>query len=156
MAKVGRFQVMATLQAARALELGLTLDEAKSWGLNRAIFYAAAKRGFRRRGGGTSAEDSGARRGATVADRSRFELGGEVAFLADSDQDPRRFEIGEEPQSPEDFDREIARRFPDWERAWSNAQQIITATPPDDLNSAHRFYEHVYKPRRDELANAWS
>jgi hypothetical protein len=45
--KVGRFQVMATLQAARAKELGLSVTAAKSWGLNRAIYYAAAKRGFK-------------------------------------------------------------------------------------------------------------
>ena len=44
---VGRFQVMAVLQAARALCLGLSEDSSKSWGLNRAIFYAAAKRGFK-------------------------------------------------------------------------------------------------------------
>jgi hypothetical protein len=39
---VGRFQVMATLQAARAKTLGLPMGSAKSWGLNRAIYYAAA------------------------------------------------------------------------------------------------------------------
>jgi hypothetical protein len=42
---VGRFQVMALLQAVRAKALGYPLDEAESFGLNRAIFYAAAKRG---------------------------------------------------------------------------------------------------------------
>lgn len=47
---VGRFQVMATLQAARAFVLGMAIDSARSFGLNRAIFYAAAKRGFK--GGG--------------------------------------------------------------------------------------------------------
>jgi hypothetical protein len=35
---VGRFQVMALLQAARAKVLGYPLDEAQSFGLNRAIF----------------------------------------------------------------------------------------------------------------------
>ena len=45
---IGRFQVMAMLQAARAYRLGLPLESSLSWGLNRAIFYAAAKRGFRR------------------------------------------------------------------------------------------------------------
>jgi hypothetical protein len=71
---VGRFQVMALLQAARAKALGYPLDEAESFGLKRAIFYAAAKRGFNR------------------------------------------------------------------------------AT----LESRRKFYEEVYKPRRDELAKAWS
>src|SRR5258708_32692411 len=53
---VGRFQVMALLQAARAKVLGHPLDEAQSFGLNRAIFYAAAKRGFK---GGPSAKQPG-------------------------------------------------------------------------------------------------
>ena len=44
---VGRFQVMALLQATRAKVLGYPLDEAESFGLNRAIFYPAAKRGFK-------------------------------------------------------------------------------------------------------------
>jgi hypothetical protein len=35
---VGRFQVMALLQAARAQALGYPLDDAESFGLNRAIF----------------------------------------------------------------------------------------------------------------------
>ncbi len=48
---IGRFQVMALLQAARAHVLGYPLDEAKSFGLNRAIFYAAAKKGFKGRTG---------------------------------------------------------------------------------------------------------
>jgi hypothetical protein len=56
MPKIGRFQVMAILQAARAEALGLPEDSAYSWGLNRAIFYAAAKRGFR---GGTAARAGG-------------------------------------------------------------------------------------------------
>src|SRR3989442_12894480 len=42
---VGRFQVMAPLQAARAKTLGLPTASAKSWGLKRAIYYAAANRG---------------------------------------------------------------------------------------------------------------
>ena len=37
---VGRFQVMATLQAARARALDLPADSARSWGLNRAVYYA--------------------------------------------------------------------------------------------------------------------
>jgi len=42
---------MALLQAARAHVLGLPLESAYSWGLNKAIFYAAAKRGFKGDGG---------------------------------------------------------------------------------------------------------
>ncbi len=35
-----------SLQAARTFLLGLILELAESWGLNRVIFCAAAKRGF--------------------------------------------------------------------------------------------------------------
>ena len=54
MAGINRFCVMATLQAARAHLLGLKLDEAYSWGLTKAIFFAAAKRGFKGGSGRTS------------------------------------------------------------------------------------------------------
>jgi len=43
MVGLGRFQVMALLQAARYYKLHGDLEKAKSWGLNRAIFYAWAK-----------------------------------------------------------------------------------------------------------------
>jgi hypothetical protein len=47
---------MALLQAARAQALGYPLDEAESFGLNRAIFYVAATRGFQ---GGTGSKHTG-------------------------------------------------------------------------------------------------
>ncbi|MGZ3622771.1 MAG: hypothetical protein ACXWPG_06675 [Ktedonobacteraceae bacterium] len=53
---VGRSQGMALLQAARAKALGYPLDEAETFGLNRAIFYAVAKRGFK---GGTGSNHPG-------------------------------------------------------------------------------------------------
>src|SRR5205085_12635879 len=97
MGKVGRFQVMATLQAARAQELGLAPDEAKSWGLNRAVFYAVAKRGFRNAGGvTTSRQDRGAATGDEHrADRGNQEyvLGGEKAYLGRGRGPALRFAI---------------------------------------------------------------
>jgi hypothetical protein len=157
MARVGRFQVMATLQAARALALGLPLDEAKSWGLNRAIFYAAAKRGFgRSRSGARQAAQERGRPAVEERPRPSVEIGGEEAFLAAAGAAHRRFQIGDEPQTPEEFDREIAGRFPDWQRAWAEAQRIIAAADPADLNSAHAFFDRVYKPRRDTVARTWS
>src|SRR5438309_11909338 len=80
MAGINRFCVMATLQAARAHLLGLKLDEAYSWGLNRAIFIAAAKRGFKGGSGGRS--ESGA--GETRPPEARpdvFRLGDDMAFI---------------------------------------------------------------------------
>jgi hypothetical protein len=154
MARVGRFQVMATLQAARAVALGLSLDEGKSWGLNRAIFYAAAKRGFRQPRKGTGAPEE--KRARAPSAEAMYELGGEHAYLAHGSTHPLRFQIGDEEQTPEDFDREIVRRFPDWEQAFGEAQELVAAADRQDLESQHRFFDHLYKPRRDELAKKWS
>src|SRR3954453_114992 len=103
--RVGRFQVMAALQAARAQALGLSLDEAKSWGLNRAIFYAAAKRGFRRSrsGSGDTPTEPPSAPVKKVAHGTRYELGGEEAYLADGKNGSLRFQMGDEAQTPEDF-----------------------------------------------------
>jgi hypothetical protein len=156
MVRVGRFQVMAMLQAARALALGLRLDEAKSWGLNRAIFYAAAKRGFRHPQHDATATPARVRRSAAPATEARYELGGEAAYLAHDGAHPLRFQIGGEEQTPATFDREVVERVPDWERAWAEAQAVIAAAPREDLESQHRFFDNVYRPRRDELARRWS
>jgi hypothetical protein len=163
MARVGRFQVMATLQAARALKLGLSLDEAKSWGLNRAVFYAAL-------GGRRSPSRAPVQAGAAHAegraepghdtqqdhDDDVFMLGGEKAFVVHGKEHPLRFRFSDDEQSPQDFDRQILRRFADWEAAWTEAMAIVEAAPREDLESAHRFFDQVYRPRRDDLAAKWS
>jgi hypothetical protein len=161
MARVGRFQVMATLQAARAAALGLDLDAARSWGLNRAIFYAAAKRGFRHAGpspapasGGRSPHDGAPR--VTARGDEEYTLGGEKAFVSG---DPRRglvFKFGDEEQTARDFENQVERRFADWGAAWSEAVDIVKAAGPENLGSQRRFYEQVYKPNRDKLAARWA
>ena len=160
MGKVGRFQVMATLQAARARTLGLDLDEAKSWGLNRAVFYAAAKRGFRHGGAAgfkpPRVEVAPAGRAAEQPTEAEYLLGGEKAYLAADRSDGLRFAIGDEVQTPRDFDWQVQRRFNDWDTAWAEALAAIEAADPADLKSQRRFYEHVYKPLRDKLAARWS
>src|SRR5580692_1067412 len=100
---VGRFQVMALLQAARAFTIGLPLESAHSWGLNRAIFYAAAKRRLKvgdsltRPGKGTAAGPAGGR-GMTGYDEYR--LGDELAFRdKKSGRDSPLFAIGGKPQT---------------------------------------------------------
>ena len=159
--RVGRFQVMATLQAARARALGLEEDEAKSWGLNRAVFYAAAKRGFRNSGSLPSrshrAETGpGSSAQSEQRDDHEYVLGGEKTFLA-ADRGPGlRFQFGDEQQSPRDFEWQVQRRFDDWDEAWSEALSLVKSADPDELNSQRRFYEHVYKPNRDKLAANWS
>jgi hypothetical protein len=154
---LSRFQVMATLQAARAVALGLTLDEAKSWGLNRALFYAAAKNAW------ANAKAIGARypvipefEEARQQRAPVYVLGGEKAFRARDYRQGLRFKFGDRVQTPEEFDRKIIARFPDWERAWGEALQIIDSADRRDLDIQHRFFDRVYKPRRDTLARRWS
>ena len=161
--KVGRFQVMATLQAARAYVLGLPLESAKSFGLNRAIFYAAAKKGF-----------TGARKKPYPSEirlkkplpREKvekikesfeiFQLGDEMAYSVIIDG-KRYFVIGNEVQTEEDFEKNIERRFGGkFEVAWKEALQIVQSYDKGVLLSQRYFYETVYKPRRDQLAKKWS
>ena len=153
---VGRFQVMAVLQAARAHLLGLELDSAKSWGLNRAIFYAAAKQGFK---------------GAKPVKRSRSEvkekpvdetseayhLGSEVAFKAPQKEGPLYFTIGGKVQTKADFQQQIESRFgTTWNQAWKEALEYVESFEYSTLLSQTAFFNSVYKPRRDEFASKWS
>lgn len=157
---VRRFQIMALLQAARAVRLGLKVDESKSWGLNRAIFYAAARHGFRRKrahylspGGGAEAEEK-----KQIRPDQFYVLGGERGNLATSGpKGMLRFQMGGQVQSPYEFDRQIKARFGDrWSEAWREARQIIDESDARDLQNQQRFFNSVYKPRRDELAEKYS
>ena len=159
--KVGRFQVMATLQAARAYVLGLSIESAKSFGLNRAIFYAAAKKGFKHV----------AKKPATLKITRKiapekveevkksyepFNLGDEVAYSVEI-EGKRYFTIGNEVQTEEDFERQIERRFGGkFDEAWEEALEIVKGYDKEVLLSQRTFYETVYKPRRDELAKRWT
>jgi hypothetical protein len=157
---VGRFQVMALLQAARAKALGYPLDEAESFGLNRAIFYAAAKRGFK---GGTSAKHPGEQHtlretpGRSITKTIQQDaLGDENAYYVEIDG-KKRYVMGDEILGPVDFSRQVSERFGQaFPKAWEQAIQIVEQTDRATLEGRRKFYEEVYKPRRDELAKAWT
>ena len=162
MPKIGRFQVMATLQAARAYVLGLSLEEAKSFGLNRAIFYAAAKKGFKEKAKepkGFLIKEKGL--GKEEIERiqksfSIFKLGDEMAYSVEIDG-KRYFVIGGEIQRPEDFKKQIERRFKGkFDKAFKEALEIVKNYDKGVLLSQRNFYEVVYKPRRDILKDRWS
>jgi hypothetical protein len=153
--RVTRFVVMAVLQAARAESLGLPRDPAYSWGLNRAIFYAAAKRGF---GGNAPNSGEAAPASAKRPDREVFRLGEEEAF-----RDPRSpeivFTIGDQDQTAQEFERSVASRFgtkENFRAAWEEARRIVGEFPRSTLESQQGFYQDVYKPRRDELSDEWT
>ncbi len=149
---------MAVLQAARAYVLGMPLYLAKSWGLNRAIFYAAAKRGFKkvrlpRRPARTIAELR--EKPILKAKHVQF-LGDEAAFITEVGG-KMYFTIGGKPQTEEDFRRQIESRFaPIFDKIWKEALEIVREFAPEILLSQRGFFNEVYKPLRDELAEKWS
>jgi hypothetical protein len=153
--RVTRFVVMAVLQAARAHALGLPLEPSYSWGLNRAIFYAAAKRGF----SGTSSGSGEGKEGASArSEREVYRLGEDEAY-----RDPKAstllFAIGDQSQTPADFEKGVISRFGTHENfraAWDEAQRIMASYDRATLGSPRRFYDEVYKPRRDNLSDDWT
>ena len=162
--KVGRFQVMATLQAARAYVLGMPVTTAKSFGLNRAIFYAAAKRGFKGKGGvkpptrfkSKTKEYSNREIEKMQKSFTMSGIGDEAAYSVTIDG-KKLFVIGSEIQASDDFKRQIAQRFgKDFNKAWKEAIKICKEHDRGVLLSQRYFYETIYKPRRDELAKKWT
>jgi len=149
---------MAVLQAARAFLLGMPLYLAKSWGLNRAIFYAAAKRGFKKarlpsRPVRTLAE---LKAKPILKSKNVQFLGDEAAFIMEVGG-KIYFTIGGKPQTEEDFRKQIESRFsPIFDRIWKEALEIVKEFAPEVLLSQRRFFNEVYKPLRDELAEKWS
>jgi hypothetical protein len=158
--RVNRFTVMAMLQAARARKLGLEEESAHSWGLNRAIFYAAAKRGFRGgKSGVPEGEHAGGEHGGerTSTGDATYYVGDDFAYR-DPDSSKLYFTIGGETQTEEDFHRQIASRFGDaqhFREAWAEAEKIVGAYDEATLKSGREFYAEVYKPRRDQLVTEW-
>ena len=153
--RVGRFQVMATLQAARARELGMPESRAKSWGLNRAIFYAAAKRGFKHVAARPPEKGAAGTKLAAKAEKTFF-LGNKMAYTARKGN-RFYFTIGGEVQTEADFKRQIEARFAEhFTDAWKEALSIVRQYPKEVLLSQNRFFGEVYRPRRDELASKWA
>ncbi len=145
---------MATLQAARARRLGLSEGSALSWGLNRAIFYAAAKRGFRGTPGSLRTGEPPPR----TESESTYLLGDELAYR-DPNSSELRFTIGGETQTEEAFRKQVGVRFGnehDFRRAWEEALTLMGEFDDETLKSGRRFYADVYKPRRDELVAKWT
>jgi len=150
----GRFPVMALLQAARYYLLTGDLEKAKSFGLNRAIFYAWAKYHGPARGAGARAR--GGRRppgrpaGNVKLQRAAPGLDDEVPV-----SESGWFAMGGVEQTPEDFDRNVARRFEEagipFEEAWRAALEYVSRFPRSVLRDPQRFYKRVYEPVRDSF-----
>lgn len=141
------------MQAARAYKLGLPLESAESWGLNRAIFIAAAKRGFKGKPKGEGREGGPH---PSAKGRESYMLGDDMAYKAEKGG-VLLFTIGGEVQTKDAFDRQVAARFGStFGQAWKEAQAHIDEFPKETLLSAERFFADVYRPVRDELAEKWT
>ena len=146
---------MAMLQAARARIMGLSEDSAFSWGLNRAIWYAAAKRGFSGGGGGSGAGGGGT---AKAKPGEEYHLGQDLAYR-DPSSSTLVFILGGKVQTAAEFREKIASRFGrarGFRKAWDEATRIVSEADEDLLNSGETFYSLVYKPRRDDLVKKWT
>lgn len=147
--KIGRFEVMALLQAARYYLLTGDMKKAFSFGLNRAIFYAWAKhygKGVR----------SAAERVAKGVEEKVEEgkpvvyVGDEKAFMGPSGY----FMMGGKEQTPQDFERNIVGKIEaviPFEKAWKAALEYVSQFSRDTLLSQQAFYEKVYRPVRDNF-----
>jgi hypothetical protein len=133
-------------------------------GLNRAIFYAAAKRGFRGGGRKKSARFGGAakvRKEGQSTESDEFYLGTEKAFI-DKETSKKGlpiFAMGDSVQSPKDFENQVISRFGDernFQTAWQEALKVVGQYDRSTLDSQQEFYDQVYKPRRDALSKEWS
>ncbi len=151
---VGRFQVMAVLQAARAYELGLPLESAFSWGLDRAIFYAAAKRGFKTKP--MAQKVSGKHEAKGKQPLGTYSLGDERAFKEERGG-KLYFVIGGKAQTAEDFERQVRSRFVgSFDEVWEEALDYVRHFGRETLLSGNEFFAAVYRPKRDDFAAKWS
>ncbi len=148
----GRFPVMALLQAARYYLLTGDEKRAKSFGLNRAIFYAWAKYyGPHSARARTTARRYSSGRLIGKDEAKWVEIGGEKVMIS-----PRGyFVIGGVEQTPEDFDKYVARKIEeagiDFEEAWKAAIEYLKRFPRNVLRDPQRFYHEVYEPVRDRF-----
>ena len=148
---IGRFQVMGLLQAARHYLLMGDLDKAKSFGLNRAIFYAWAKhygKGYVPRN--YRPEPTSIQALTQETDRRLVEVFGEPVYVSRNGY----YIIGDKEQTPEDFDKNIKSKIEEvmpFELAWEAALKYVSMFPETVLRDPRRFYEEVYEKVRDSF-----
>ena len=153
-ARIGRFQVMAILQAARYYLLTGDIERAKSFGLNRAIFYAWAKRYGKYR----PPPERRIEPGKEVVkvkedDRDIVYVGNEGAYISERGW----FIIGDKEQLPQDYDRQVVAKIGSivpYEEVWKEVLEYLKSFPKSYLLDQQKFYEKVYKPIRDEFLEA--
>ncbi|MEM1574993.1 MAG: hypothetical protein QW755_06175 [Nitrososphaerota archaeon] len=150
-AKLGRFQVMALLQAARYFILTNDLEKAKSFGLNRAIFYAWAKhRGISKPPSRKKIEIGKEITQLKQKEETLVYIGNEGAYLSKNGW----FKIGDEEQKPIDYDKQIVLKINPiipYNDAWNAAIKYLEKFPKNILLNQQDFFNEVYKPVRDSF-----
>ncbi|MGC9079117.1 MAG: hypothetical protein ACP5G1_00040 [Nanopusillaceae archaeon] len=150
---VGRFQIMALLQAARYYLLYGDLNKAKSFGLNRAIFYAWAK--YYRPVYGRSKRKIFFGKG-----EKNYSISKDIEFIKVGNEEvPYNkitgfFHMGDKDQTPEDYDKEVKDKIDgiiDYEKAWNFALEYLKKFPKSVLENQQEFYKRVYEPIRDRF-----
>ncbi|MEM4576480.1 MAG: hypothetical protein QW701_03320 [Candidatus Nezhaarchaeales archaeon] len=147
--EIGRFQVMGLLQAARYYLITGDLEKAKSFGLNRAIFYAWAKKHARDAISKKVTKITGST-GKSTSEGRTVQIGDETAFLSDGGW----FIIGGQEQKPDDYDRQIAQhieRVVPYEKAWQAALEYLKSFKKETLLDQQKFFKEVYEPIRDRF-----
>jgi len=153
MKEPGRFPVMALLQAARYYTLYGDIDKAKSFGLNRAIFYAWAKYyGPQKRAALYRTSIPRRIYGRKISGLVKWvEAAGEKVQASENGY----YVMGGIEQRPEDYDRYVARKFEEagikYEEAWRKALEYIRRFPKTILLDPQKFYKEVYEPVRDRF-----
>lgn len=146
----GRFPVMGLLQAARYYIMTGDLERALSFGLNRAIFYAWLKYHY-------NPARAKRPRGYSEEELKKMEKLSPIGPLKDKApvSDEGWFEIGGQIQRPEDFMRQVARRFESsgipFEEAWEKALEYVSSFPEHVLKDPNLFFKYVYEPVRDNF-----
>ncbi|MGC9133069.1 MAG: hypothetical protein ACP5GJ_01530 [Nanopusillaceae archaeon] len=148
---VGRFQVMGLLQAARYYLLYGDISKAKSFGLNRAIFYAWAK--YYRPIYRTSKK-------RIYIEEKTYEEGKDIELIkvgneeAPYNKNTGLFHIGDKDQTPEDYDKEIIDKVNsiiNYNIAWNFALEYLKRFPKEVLEDHQEFYKRIYEPIRDKF-----
>lgn len=124
--------------------------------MNRAIFYAAAKRGFKGKPP-TERPLAEIKTRPIMETLDAYHLGSEMAYKTTGKDGKTYFTIGGQVQTEKDFERQIESRFSGkFDRAWNEALDLVKHFDRDVLLSQRDFFELVYKPNRDELASKWT
>ncbi len=150
---IGRFEVMALLQAARYYLLTGDLEKAKSFGLNRAIFYAYLK--YHGREVGRSRIYMYRKSETQESEDSMGRTHRQMVVEDEVQISPRGwFVMGDQEQLPEDFDRQIRTKFDavlPFDLVWHLAIDYVKRFPENIIRNPNRFFKYVYEPVRDSF-----